>query len=368
MSDWVYYSSVRDGSIYRYNKKTGEAEMLPYANNEERAFILNNADGPVISDVDEDFPFVTSATKANPTVIQLLQQKKDAGVITDSKVGVSSAVGDPDPEVIRQAGEIPLALSTAGQTVGGNQVASAQPVGQPQQLNETASPEVSNLPPELQALYQQLSDYLTELERRGQQINPDIELTPELVAEFLKQAEGEINPYFEGQLQLARESLLTSFGYSRDQLVDFENRLEQRYGRAVRRLGESAAEQGFALSGLRRRDEGQLATDTQADIEANRRQLQFQAGQQARQFAQQFGTSELPTLELGATPQAVPGEVNFAQAGRTLPLYQLDPSVYDGLIGQQEFARRGAVQARASELESAERTKRAISQQRQLTL
>src|SRR3990167_8369757 len=70
------------------------------------------------------------------------------------------------------------------------------------------APDLSGLPPEWVILYNQLQEYLTKLQERGERINPNIEITPQQVAEFTKKAEGEIDPYFGSQLKLARESFM----------------------------------------------------------------------------------------------------------------------------------------------------------------
>lgn len=224
------------------------------------------------------------------------------------------------------------------------------------------------LPPELQGLYDQLATYLEELKKRGQVLNPNIEITPQKLAEFLNQAEAEINPYYAGQLKLAKDTLATTLQYSKDNLLNQEAQMGRAYDRNLRGIGETAAEQGFALSGLRKEDEGVLATETNDAISQARNALQFNAGNAARSFAQTYGTNGLPSLNLGQTPTANAGQYGFAQGGRNLPLYELSPDVYQGLVGSEEFSRRGAVQARASELESAYRTKQALDQQRQLIL
>ena len=50
------------------------------------------------------------------------------------------------------------------------------------------------------------------------------------------------------------------------------------------------------------------------------------------------------------------------------PFVNLSDSLYDDIIGEQEYKRRGAVKGRTSELESAYRTKQGINQARQLII
>lgn len=222
--------------------------------------------------------------------------------------------------------------------------------------------------PQLDATLGSLQKYIEELEKRGQVLNPNIVLDAKTLAQFTKQAEQEIDPYYKGQLKMARESLLNSAGFSRDEVLRTEQQLEQQYQQKFRETGESAADRGFALSGIRQREEGQLATDTQRVIDSNRRKLEFDTGNAARGFAQQYGTSNMPTLNIGEAPKVFGGETGFNKSQGTRSLYQLDPNVYNGLVGSQEFEQRGAVRNRASQLEEAFRSNQALTQQRSLTL
>lgn len=226
----------------------------------------------------------------------------------------------------------------------------------------------TGLAPEFQAIYDSLDKYLSELEKRGQVLNPNIEITPAQAAEFLAKAQNEINPYFQGQIKMAKDSLLASLGYTKEELANTESDLERKYGTSLRTLGENAAETGFAQSGRRIFDENTLAQDTASTIGANRRQFANQAGNLARTFAQTYGTSELPSFNLGAAPQVASGESKFGRSLTESPLYQLSPDVYSGLIGSEEYKRRQAVSSRASELENAFRTTQGISQARTLML
>lgn len=285
------------------------------------------------------------------------------GILNPQNTGGLSGTR-PDGTVVGTpgvTGTTPITSGTPGATTPGQPTSTNPPVG-------TQSSQSPGLPPELQDLKNQLQNFLTELQRRGQVLNPNVEITPQKLAEFLKQAENEIAPYYANLLKTSRDTLYRGLGYSANEIQLQEQQLERQYGTRLRQTGESAAEQGFALSGLRQRDERDLATDTQQTIDANRRQLNFNATNAAADFAQQFGTSNLPTLNIGAAPTVTPGQYGFGTSTRSLPLYTLSNEVYSGLKGTKQFEETAAIQARASELESAERQKQAIAQQRQLIL
>lgn len=215
-------------------------------------------------------------------------------------------------------------------------------------------------------LYQQLATYLEDLKKRGQVLNPNIQITPEQAAQFTAQAQQEIDPYYATQLKLARESLLRSVGYSQTELDAKEKEIEQTYGTNLRKTGENFADQGFAQSGLRNRAEGQLATDTQNQIDSGRRALNFGAEGLAQGFAQQYGSRDLPSLSGSSAPTVQAGQSGFTRPSGQSSYYQLSPQIYDNLVGTKQFEQTGAVRSRASELESAFRTGQSLQEQRQL--
>jgi len=198
-----------------------------------------------------------------------------------------------------------------------------------------------------------LEQYLIQEQARGNVLNPNVEITPQRIAEFMKKAESEIDPYFSGQLRLAREGFLRSVGYTTDEIIQQEAQLEKQYARQLRQLGEVSAERGFAQSGIRGREERELAEDTQAGIDRTRRQFAFQAGSAAREYAKMYGVGE-SVPNIAEAPRVLAGQSAFQRSGRQLPFYDLSPDVYNGLVGEQEYLRRASVARRASELEGAE--------------
>ncbi len=228
---------------------------------------------------------------------------------------------------------------------------------------------IDALPPEYRTIFDQVQNILDETVKRGQAVNPDIEITPEKAAEFLQKAEGEINPYYSTQLKLAKEGFLESVGYDKQGILDFEKQLGGKFKQGFQQIGESAAEQGFALSGRRSQTEQNLVADTQQTIDEERRALQARTAELSRAFGQQY--AGLPGYEqtqptIGAAPSVT--DQGFTTGTGEQPIYSLSPEIYDKLIGEQEFTRRAGVQTRSSELESAFREQEALRQQRTLTI
>ena len=219
--------------------------------------------------------------------------------------------------------------------------------------------------------------YLDKLATNGQSINPNIEITPDRVSEFMAKAQSdidqfipyaskEIKPFYENQLKVAREGFLRSAGYSQQQLLQHEAGLERKFTETQRGIGEQAAEQGFAQSGLRFRQERENIDATQRAIGQARETVGQRVTGLASEFAQKYGTANLPGFNVGATPKV--GDFDFTRPSAEQPFYQLSPETYAGLQGEQTFAQESATRKRAAELESAFRSKAAVDQQRQLTL
>jgi len=227
----------------------------------------------------------------------------------------------------------------------------------------------SKLSPEYKLIVDESQKLLDELAKQGNTVNPNIEITPEKAAEFMQKAESEINPYYAGQLKLAKEDFLTSVGYDRDSILRLEQGYADQYKKGFKQIGETAADTGFALSGRRIGQETDIDTATNRQIQENRIGLQGRAGELMRTFQRQY--AGLPGFEAQtATIEKAPtvGGGAFNTSTESTPLYNLDPSIYDKLIGEQEYLRRAATKTRQSELESAFREANSINTQRSLTL
>ncbi|MCH7514277.1 MAG: hypothetical protein IH947_10115, partial [Bacteroidetes bacterium] len=186
------------------------------------------------------------------------------------------------------------------------------------------------LPPELQDLYQTMADYVQTLVEQGKQINPNIEITDEQMAEFVEQAKKEFEPFFTGEqksilLDLQRslgraisvqeeqeveaqkqfeeqqiqvrqqgedrqkelESIMRAQGRSEEdinaalgqlqvQQQRTEEDLARRFGQDIRRVGEFAADRGISSSGERLRVEGELEEGRDRSLSRSREDLAFQ--------------------------------------------------------------------------------------------
>lgn len=200
-------------------------------------------------------------------------------------------------------------------------------------------------------LYKQMQDYLDKLQKNGQIINPNVQITPDQLAAFATQAAGQIHPFYATQLAAATDSFLSGLGYNTDQFKNSVNQAQTQYGRNLDALGSTSADQGFAQSGIRQKKEGELASDTQNNLDQLRGSLFNNSQNSVRQFATTYGGANVPGAPtLGAAPRVLPGQSQFDTSGSQQGLYSLDPSIYQRLIGTEQNSEKQATDTLASQL------------------
>lgn len=202
---------------------------------------------------------------------------------------------------------------------------------------------------------------LDTMNSKGYVLNPNANLDdPNTIAEFLRIAESETEPYYRSGLKVARDQFLRQQGYTTDDILRTETELEKKYGTQVRDLAASSAESGFAQSGKRVEGERNLALDTQSQIDENRRKLGFEAYGKAGIYAEKYGGllgEKIPgTPQLANAPRVLQGEGGFARPGGTSAFYSLSDDVYSNLVGSQEKERVTGNRALAQDREELYRT------------
>lgn len=390
-------------AIQKFNQQTGlDYYSLPQQNiaDVEAAFGRGNQGSIQPLQSINQFLQVKQAAQPGGNIDISQGQTYSGGTLRDAQGNAipmaSTPSGTPDPQAVampNNGGAAPIFQTNqqqGQQTAGGNQVTLPNGAvvtldaqgnivsGNPAQgntnvaassgLGGSGGPDLSGLPPQFQQLYSQLEVYLEKLKQNGQVLNPNVDITPEKLQEFAAQAAREIDPYYANLLKTNVSDFMREVGYTSDQIFQREKQLEQKYATDVRQLGESAADKGFAQSGLRQRDERQLATDTQNTINQTRQDFGFKVGTAARSLAGEFGTANVPQFNMGVGPTVGAGESNFGRSSAELPLYSLSDSVYSGLKGTKEFEQEAAKRNRASQLEEAFRGTQSLNQARTLTM
>ena len=186
-------------------------------------------------------------------------------------------------------------------------------------------------------------------------INPDVEINPEMVNQFLTQAKQELAPYYGQLFSQAQNDLQTGFREITEDLTTRERQLEQEYGTQLSGIQEAAAQRGLTFSTSRLGQEKTLAEQTQAAIDAGRQEAQRRALQLGTEGERLIGTSNIPSLpQLEGAPSPVVGRAGVFTFNRPSEKRDLFASV-GGTTGTLEQQRSEAEQARKLELQGAER-------------
>ncbi len=200
------------------------------------------------------------------------------------------------------------------------------------------------------AILQGIEKYLKKLELQGQMINPYVEITPALAAQFLDQATKELSPYYQEQVTLAQKDLQRRQDYEVSTYGAQEQQMEREYGQNLDTTQETMAQKGFGYSGRRVVAEDRLAESAQAAIDAARRNLSYTMGDVASSAERQLGSAGVTAVGvpmLSSKPTVMAGQRTFARTGESSPLYSLT----GGLLGEMEKSKQTNVSQRQSQIE-----------------
>ncbi len=225
--------------------------------------------------------------------------------------------------------------------------------------------DIAGLSPDEQAYLATIQQFMEGQIKAGQMINPDITIDQATMAGFLEQAQREIEPYYSQMTEQVREDLIRGFEYQQAAQLAQERQLEREYGRGVEQIGEQAAERGLAYSGIRKRQERELAEQTQEALESGRRQLLYQTtgmGTAAERAVGSRALSGIGMPAIGGTPRVLAGQRAWSYGQTQLPLYKIS----DDVMGALEREKETAEKTMASHLEREYREKRAREELGQL--
>lgn len=210
--------------------------------------------------------------------------------------------------------------STTGAN-GGNTTAS---VGQAPGFTSTGNPNYD-------ALLSSAGAYVSQNLAAGSTINPNISITPELVAKFLQEAHASADPYYKQQVDNAVSDIN---GNLQQLTTDFNNKQAetlQGFGTQLATQDNAAANNGVAFSGGRNLADQNLQDSTNRVLSTNAADTSNQVGSILRAGATNVGSTNtgrfnLPTL-LGAGVSTLGGQRGSTTPGQTLS-FNYDPTAY----------------------------------------
>ncbi len=211
--------------------------------------------------------------------------------------------------------------------------------------------------PELDALLERMNQMLEDSLAAGNTINPNIELEPGIINQFLAQAESEFEPFFSGQIRSIKEDLSSNLEFLGEQYRIGKEEEEARFKRTLGAARETRAGRGTIFTGARGREEEEFAESTGRALELSALETERAARGGVTVAERQIGTRNLPgiTTPLTTFGAEVGGEGRFT-SGRTLSFGGIGD-----VTGSLEREQTTAVQQRRNELEAAERQRRSLN-------
>lgn len=212
----------------------------------------------------------------------------------------------------------------------------------------------SGLPDSANKMLDVLQDKIT-----NSVINPDVEINSTMIDGFLAQAKQELAPYYGQLFKQADEDLRVGFKQIGEDLASNEEQLGRKYGQDLQATQESLAARGLAFSGIRDKQENDLASQTKSAIEAGRREAERRALDLGTKGERLLGSSQFPTNlpTVNAAPTPITGQAGVYGFSNPSGTRQLFNSV-GGTTGTLQQEQLEAEQARQRELTGNERTLR----------
>lgn len=116
----------------------------------------------------------------------------------------------------------------------------------------------NQLPADLQGTLLQMSSYITNQISQGNQINPDMDLSPSILQQFMTQASTEMDPYYQEQIKLYSQDINESIKRLNEDYQKEVQRSEEPYREQFQQQDIAEAEAGTAYSSGRQKREEQM--------------------------------------------------------------------------------------------------------------
>ena len=152
------------------------------------------------------------------------------------------------------------------------------------------------------------------------EINPNIELTPEVLKQFLDEAVKRVHPYYASQIANIREGLNSNIDSLQKQYELEKQGQEAQFRSGLDSSREAAAGAGTAFSGGRNAGEVEQAAGAQRNLDSLGLATSDKIGDQLRQAQSQIGSrniSDLGVPSIGVPTASTAGVGSFG-AGRTI--------------------------------------------------
>ena len=211
-------------------------------------------------------------------------------------------------------------------------------------------------PADLQGVYLQvLRSYKKKIET-GNIINPDIEIEPSKIAEFLQQATTEIEPYYQEVLGSYKQDLEVSFARLQEDYNKSVGRAEEPFKQRLAAQAEAEAQAGTTFGSERGWRELRTVQSQRSELDDAATQAARQAQDVAITGERQIGSENLRSLNIPGFSTYQTSSQGFAPAG-TRSLF----TPQGNLLGAVPKQRTVDINQRQSQLEQDYRRSRILN-------
>ena len=214
---------------------------------------------------------------------------------------------------------------------------------------------IESLPVEMQGVIGQIIRNLQKTIEDGKQLNPNIDLTPERLKEFLDQATTELEPYYQEIFNQSKQDIELSLNRLSEDYNKTINRAEQPFRETLANQSESEAQAGLTYGSERGTREQQTVQNQQRSLDDLFTNISRGVQDTVTAGERSLGSGILSGIQ---TPQFSPVTANTQgfQVGSPRNLSTLQGN----LIGTIPKEKETMIQTRASDLEDIYRRNRIL--------
>lgn len=213
----------------------------------------------------------------------------------------------------------------------------------------------SSLDSNLQTLVLQSGDYLQKAIDEGKVVNPNIDLEPSMVEQFLNQATEELDPYYKEQIGYIQKDLKRSIDRMQTDYLTSVGRTEEAYKLQLKQQAEDEAQSGMTFSSGRKERLDRTIQQQQNDLDDASLNMARNIEDQAISAERNIGSKNLAAtgIDYGVNKYTA-SQTGFSGAGQRIFTPQ------GNLLGELPKQRTVDISNRQNELVTNEKQQRIL--------
>ena len=209
----------------------------------------------------------------------------------------------------------------------------------------TIKPNESTGNPAFDAVIKQMNQMFEQALKNGQKLNPQLDLSkPEVMKQFIDQAETELDPYYKTLFSAAKKDV---YSYMDNAQKQYDLKVKQEAETFRRNLGaqrEDAAGRGMSYSSNAGFQEQNMVNDTNRNLESYYNTQNYDLSGKMRDYTSKYGT------DTGLTRSLSQYGVNNTPSGTSYERQLTNLTPESAITGSEEFKARAAKNVYAKEL------------------